>query len=339
MIHRLLWLLMISGWVGVAHAGDGLHGVVFLTVPGISTEAAEREGKVVRELALALRDHSVEQQEASVSLPVLSSSAQIDALRPLFTEGVAAVVWLDPSPDPLRLHLGFAGAGRGVIRVLEQPAVEGFAAALALAAREVLATPSNTSAPTPPPSEAAPVAEPPGPDASLRVAGGVSTSLDGALGPSPTGGVDVVLEVRPVGRLRAGVGFVFRSGGTTEPATGLTEVGGSARLSFLPGSSVVGAGPVVGAELAWVRLASAGADRVVRSTSLPMIRVTPGAELRVDSPGGPGLSVVVAAELMPLRGRVYRRSDEVLIHDSGRAGLSVRVGIRIPLKSPAENSL
>lgn len=320
MFRGALRSLVVCAVVLVASAAWGQEiertRVVFLTGEGDPTA----ELRLATELALALHDLQVTTVAGPANLDVLPSTMLFATLRPYLDDDVLAAAWLGPDADPLRLSLGFAGEGRGVVRVVEQPAGPGAEAALAVAVREVLAearvTDEETSVEsTPPPS-------------AIRLVGGASLAFGGALGVVPRGTLFVDVEHVLVGRLQIGWGFALRAGGIAEVDSRVVEVGARVRPAFLPGNDVVGAGPYLAAELAWLGVNVERLDGDRAFLSLPMLRFTPGVELRV-SPGPVGFSLSVGADLMPLRGLGLRRSDDALVHDTGVVGLTVAAGVRI----------
>ena len=323
------WILAAVLLFGSPASAQERTTVLFLTLPTSDMGAADREHRAAKELALALVDLTVLRQGAPQDLSTMPTSAQIDVLRPLLAaDEVLAAVWLEPSADPLRVNLAFAAEGRGVVRVVEEPAGDGAEAALAMAAREVLAAARVPVRPNEQIQESESKSK-----LALRLVGGASVAFDGSVGANPRAALAIELENRLVGELRLGCGFAFRIGGSQELGTFATEAGARGRLAFLPGTDRVGIGPVFGAEVAWLRIAADRFDGDRTSVSLPVIRLTPGAELRVQPTGDIGLSLSVTADILPVRGHAVRRSTSALIHDTGHIGLTALIGLRAPLKA------
>ncbi len=193
-----LWLWTL----GAAWAGEGA--LVLLQPEGaLPGPLAEAVLLTLSDPPPALRDYDV------ATLRALGATAQLDAVRPLLAEPeVLAAAWVDPSdPAVVRLVVVFATEGRGVVRVVEEPAGPGAEQAVALALRELVAAAQVPEPePDPEPAPIAPVDPVPEVQGTLPRPKHVAVRLGGELGVGDVGpGAWGTLALR--GGLQHGPGF------------------------------------------------------------------------------------------------------------------------------------
>lgn len=318
---------------------------------GESDDEKSLEAEVEQELLLALDDVVLESRALAVAgfaqMPV---AQQLPLLQPWASEqDVLAVSWLDPlSEDRLRLHLVLAAEGRTVLRVVEAASGPGGAAALALAAREVLSLllvsrerAERAERESREVEEREPVVVLQESDSSssrgqahrwgVHLLPGVGLRPSGAAGPRVLGQLQLGFILGLVGRLSLSLDGVFLlSGGPGAPLS-LHSAGGGAQLRWLPGDDKVGAGPLLSVLLMGTRL-QLSEDEGLSVEHLDL-RLGPGFGLRLNPVPGIGLFLQASLDLLPRPWGARLRSSGALVFASSTVEARLGLGVVVSLPS------
>lgn len=163
----------------------------------------------------------------------------------------------------------------------------------------------------------------------VGVDGGLSVAAPEREGPAARGiGILAAEYFLPVGFF---VGGQIEARGAREPSTLLTTVaiGGGARFGWLGGGATFRIGPVVGANLLWLRASLPGAAPLTADHL--QVRFPVGVSIRLHLTDVVWLNTRANVELMPRRTLVRRRSDGAVLFDSGPLDASVLIGLRVLL--------
>ena len=324
--------------MALAGPADAARTLLMLSVAGTDDDRAF-EQRLALELGLAME--GIDLRSASTGVAAFADESvtrQMEILAPLMAgEDVLAAAWLDRGEPTLpRLHLLFVNQGRAVLRMVEVEGGDGAEARLALAAREVLATALIPESPPPVAVSAEAAVDPEVAPSTPAIAawamgfhGGFVGSLAGRTGADPRAGGVVRLERRLAGQLWIGLGGVIRvgtSGLFSDDADELVA-GGQLGLSWLPGGDVVGAGPILTAEVVRHRVVVPGPV----AAAFTQLRISPGAAARLRLSTDADLMLQVGVTWLPTRDLVRRRSDSEVVLDTGQLDGFALLGVRLSL--------
>jgi len=290
------------------------------------TSTAAIEQRVFEEIALELESIEVRRRPAPRGLADLPAASQVDVLRPVFQESaVLACGWLDRSAGALRLNLVFAREGRTDVRSIDEPNRPGAPAAIALAAREVIAGVAlarrlRAEREMIETSTAAAAHEDPV-RWSVGVAGTVDHGIASRAGPDPRFGAAVAVSVGFAGSFTAGLGVLFRAGRDAEGAD-TNAVGGSLRVSWRPSWGALSLGPTVGAEVVSLEL-----DVEDETLAEAQLRLRAGLIAGVELVDAVALSFGADLVVVPRPIEVRDRLDDATVFDTGTLGFAARLGL------------